>query len=242
MISEWWPTMLAAGAELSGSGATPPDPGLPRKRDPRSRSASTDAHRHGSVSIGRLPTPAQSLERACTGLSCRGMCHAALRHPFVLLPNCLIDDPLRVFVPRLRAAAVTDFHWNRDTTDKVPFVCPLPKCDLSIALDQAANPAKSTAPAVISREHDPQQSGRNYASSFARFCWAKCELFHIWRGKWLLTASWSAAAASKQRACTHACFTGPARSCSGQLGQGIEYAVRRAPSLAHHLRSPPRFG
>ena len=202
-------------------------------KQPRANDCIAGSRRHTSGTATRIGQQIRASSNASFGsLSI----HVTLRHHFVSLPNCLIDDRLRDFVPRLRAAVVTDFHWNRDTTDKVPFVCPLLECDLSIALDQAANLAKNTAPAVIWREHDPQQSGRNYAGSFARFWWAKCELFHIWHGKMTAEASWSAAAASKQRA-----LTGTACSCR-LTWLGIEHAVKRAPSLARHLRSPPRFG
>jgi hypothetical protein len=62
-----------------------------------------------------------------------------------LLPNRLIDDRLGVLIKGLPAAMVTDVRGNRDTTENVTFVCPPLERDLSIAPDQAAKLAKSTA-------------------------------------------------------------------------------------------------
>jgi hypothetical protein len=75
--------------------------------------------------------------------------HPALRQLVVFSPNGVFDDRLRVRVPVLRPAVITDAYWDFRLAVNIPLVGPLAECDLLVLPRDMADFAKVAALRVV---------------------------------------------------------------------------------------------
>jgi len=76
----------------------------------------------------------------------------------VFSPNDLVDDRLRVLIPMLCPAAVTNSYGDFGTTKDIALIGPLAETDPLIASGDAATLAKIAALHVVRVGHGPHRS------------------------------------------------------------------------------------